>query len=233
MRCRGIRSHRRGRIRNSLRHLRKDISGIAVIELAICLPPLIFMGMYGLELVNLATANMQISQIALSLADNASRLGQTDNSGVIPTINESEIDSVMTGAVKQGAPMDLVDKGKIILSSLEVDSRTGKQFIHWQRCRGSLNRASAYGNDTDANGLSGAPIAGLGGGAQPITAKSGSAVMFVEVYYNYERLFGDFFIKSNKILSREAAYVIRDDRDLRDSDEEGVTGTRSDDDTCA
>jgi hypothetical protein len=226
---RGIRPSFGLKLRRRLRRLRRDRSGIAVMELAICLPPLIYMGMYGLELVNLATANMQISQIALSLADNASRLGQTDNSGVTPTIQETDVDSVMTGAVKQGAPMDLVNRGKIILTSLEVDGYTGKQYIHWQRCRGALDRDSAYGNDTNHNGLTGAAIAGLGDGTQKITALPGSAVMFVEIYYNYERLFGDFFIKDNKVLTREAAFVIRDDRNLTP----GVTGTRSSDDTCA
>lgn len=226
---RGLPSRLLNRVSKPARKLRHDKSGVAMIELAICLPPLMYLGMYGLELMNLATANMQISQIALSLADNASRLGQTDNSGVTPTINETDIDSVMTGAIKQGAPMDLVDRGKLILSSLEVDPSTGKQYIHWQRCRGALNRNSAYGNDTTNNGLNGTAITGMGSGAQEVSALPGSAVLFVEVYYNYEKLFGDFFLSGNRTVSQEAAYVIRDDRNLGP----GVTGTRSPDDTCA
>lgn len=217
------------------RALRRDRSGVAMIELAICLPPLIYMGMYGLELVNLASANMQVSQIALSLADNASRLGQTDNSGVTPSVQESDIDSVMKGAITQGAPMDLVDRGKIILSSLEVDQDTGNQFIHWQRCRGSLDHDSAYSSIVDHDGDHGSGLTGLGAGTTKVAALPGSAVMFVEVYYDYEKLFGDYFIKGNKLISREAAFVIRDDRNLAEDDltVNPLTGTRSSDDTCA
>lgn len=215
------------------RALLRDKSGVAMIELAICLPPLIYMGMYGIELVNLATANMEVSQIALSLADNASRLGQTDNSGVTPSVQESDIDSVMKGAITQGAPLDLVNRGKIILSSLEVDKTTNEQYIHWQRCRGSLDRDSAYADIVDHDGSHDGSATGLGRGSK-VTALPGSAVMFVEVYYDYEKLFGNLFISGDRVLTREAAYVIRDDRDLaEDTNENPVSGTRSPDDTCA
>jgi hypothetical protein len=171
---------RAARMLRRLRKLRRDVSGIAVIELAICFPPLLYMGMYGLELMNLASTNMEVSQLALSLADNASRLGQTDNSAVAPTVNETDIDSVMTGALKQGESLDISTNGKIILSSLEKD-KAGKQYIHWQRCRGALDHDSAYGNDTDNNGLEGPAITGLGVNHN-VVAQAGSAVMFVEVY---------------------------------------------------
>lgn len=222
------------------RKLLRDKSGIAVIELAICLPPLLYMGMYGLELMNLAAVNLEVSQIALSLADNASRLGQTDNSGVAPTITESDIDSVMTGALKQGDSLDVATNGKIILSSLEKDKVTGKQYIHWQRCRGDLDKVSAYGNDSTKNGINGGNITGMGSGTQKVTATSDddTAVMFVEVYYKYQRLFGDFFLTDNRVIHREAAFLIRDDRDLA-HDSNGspeypaLSGTRNAADTCA
>jgi hypothetical protein len=232
---------RRARALKRVTKLLRDTSGIAVIELAICFPPLLFMGMYGLELMNLATVNLQVSQIALSLADNASRLGQTDNSGVKPTISESDIDSVMTGALKQGETIDIAAHGKIILSSLEKDT-AGNQYIHWQRCRGSLERDSSYGDDGDNNGLDGDPITGLGSGTQKVTAQTDSAVMFVEVYYTYQNLFGDLFVSNTQTIKREAAYVIRDDRELlqdattkdpKTTNPDGLSGTRNAADTCA
>lgn len=229
--------------RGQARKLLRDVSGIAVIELAICLPPLLFMGMYGLELMNLAAVNLEVSQIALSLADNASRLGQTDNSGVAPTINESDIDSVMTGALTQGDSLDISTNGKIILSSLEKDN-AGKQYIHWQRCRGSLDKDSAYGDDGNNNGLGAKTISGMGSGTQKATAVStDSAVMFVEVYYTYQNIFGDMFISDGRVIKREAAYLVRDDRDLLHSStgdpttvtdtKDGLSGTRNAADTCA
>lgn len=232
--------------RRRARKLLRDVSGIAVIELAICLPPLLYMGMYGLELMNLAAVNLEVSQIALSLADNASRLGQTDNSGVAPTVGEGDVDSVMTGALKQGDSLAIETNGKIILSSLEKDKVTGKQYIHWQRCRGALNKSSAYGKDIIKNNGNEPTLAGMGSGTQKVTATSDSdtAVMFAEVYYKYPRLFGDFFLRNNIVIHREAAYLIRDDRDLVHDDTTGaprkvggvlvspLTGTTSADDTC-
>jgi len=235
------------RLRRGVRRLLRDAAGIAVIELAICLPPLLYMSMYGLELMNLAAVNLEVSQIALSLADNASRLGQTDNSGVAPTIGESDIDSVMTGALKQGDSLGISTNGKIILSSLEKDKVTGKQYIHWQRCRGALNKVSAYGKDIIKNNGSEPALAGMGSGTQQVKAFSDddTAVMFVEVYYKYPRLFGDFFLHDNLMIGREAAYLIRDDRDLAHDSTTGaplkvsgalappLSGTRNAADTCA
>ncbi|HEX7709909.1 MAG TPA: pilus assembly protein TadE [Sphingomonadaceae bacterium] len=225
--------------RKRARQLLRDVSGVAVIELAICLPPLLFMGMYGLELMNLAATNLEVSQIALSLADNASRLGQTDNSAVTPPVYETDIDSIMSGALKQGDRLDIGTRGKIVLSSLEKDKVTGKQYIHWQRCRGDLDAAPSY-NDSNNNGLRGTAITGLGEGTTKVTAASdfNTAVMFVDVYYKYSRLFGDFFLHNDSIIHRQAAYLIRDDRDLA-HDSKGspeypaLVGTRNGSDTCA
>ena len=211
-----VRRPARAKVFSHARKLLRDVSGIAVIELAICLPPLIFMGMYGLELMNLAAVNLEVSQIALSLADNASRLGQTDNSGVKPPVDEADINSLMKGAAEQGDSLDILPRGKIVLSSLEKDKPTGKQYVHWQRCQGALKKAPAY-NDRTNNGLTGTPLTtGLGDGTPKVMAFSDddTAVMFVDVYYDYNRLFGDFFLKSDRILHRQAAYLIRDDRDL-------------------
>ena len=52
------------------------------------------------------------------------------------------------------------------------------------------------------------------------------------------RLFGDFFIKQDRTLHRQAAYLIRDDRDLAHNSSgspvyPALTGTRNAADTCA
>jgi hypothetical protein len=56
-------------------------------------------------------------------------------------------------------------------------------------------------------------------GNPAITANSKSAVMFVEVYYTYQPLFGTMFVGTPN-FRREAAFIIRDDRNLGP----GVTG---------
>ncbi len=184
------------------------------------MPVLITLGMFGTEIAYVAVVNLQVSQRAISVADNASRLGQTDNSAVAPTITESGIDSVMRGALTQGEMIDLADNGRVILTSLEYDTTEAKQFIHWQRCVGDLDKSSDYGNDTTNNGLNGDEITAIGNGTQKVSAAEDSAVMFAEVFYKHKGLFGTLFI-DDITMKREAAFIIRDDRNL----DPGITGT--------
>jgi len=204
--------------RQSLR-LRLSTRGTAAVEFALALPMMLILGLMGAEVANMTSANLSVSQIALSVADNASRLGQTDNSGVTPTIREADVDAVLFGALQQGASLGIATRGRIILSSLERDSATGKQFIKWQRCRGSLVRASAYGNDSTLNGLVGPMITGLGSGTQKAVARANSAVMFAEVFYEYRGQVGSLYV-GTVTMKREAAFVVRDDRNLTP----GLTG---------
>ena len=202
-----------------IRRLHSHRSGTAAIEFAMSAPILLMLGLYGAEIAWMATVNMKVSQIALSAADNASRLGQADNSGVTPTIVGSDVDAVLFGALEQGKGIGFSARGRVILSSLERDAVTGLQYIHWQRCRGSLARSSSYGNDTTLNGLIGPVITGLGNGSTQVTAQAGSAVMFAEVWYRHTGLMGDLYI-GDTMMKREAAFIIRDDRNLVP----GITG---------
>jgi Flp pilus assembly protein TadG len=199
--------------------LRCADGGAAAVEFAVSLPMMLILGLVGAEVANMTSANLAVSQIALSVADNASRLGQTDNSGVTPTVTEADVDAVLYGALQQGAPLGIATRGRIILSSLERDPVTGKQYIHWQRCRGSLVRNSAYGNDSTLNGLVGPAITGLGAGTQKAVARAGSAVMFAEVFYEFRGALGSYYL-GTITMKREAAFVVRDDRNLTP----GLTG---------
>lgn len=191
-----------------LKRLARDRSANALIEFAYAVPVFITLGMYGTELAYMSTVNMQVSQISMALADNASRLGQADNSAVAPTITNAMIDSVMDGAMQQGSSIKFSTYGRVILSSFEKQAVTNKQYIHWQKCRGSLSQASAYG--TTGNGLI-TTMTGIG--KKNVQAPSNNAVMFVEAYYSYQPLFGNMFVKNVK-FTQEAALLVRDDRDL-------------------
>jgi Flp pilus assembly pilin Flp len=208
-------------LRHLLRRLARDASGVAFIEFAYVLPILLTLGLVGADLARLAIVNMQVSQIALSVADNAARLGQTDNTGITPTIQEGDVDAVLGGAMWEGQSIDLEKNGRIILSSFEFHTDKNRQYIHWQRCRGQLNKRSAYGNDTDRNGLTGPAMKGIGQGTPRITAGRGTAVMFVEITYNYEGLLGMPYGLGEKELRHEGAFLIRDDRELA----RGLAGT--------
>ncbi|MGF7153029.1 TadE/TadG family type IV pilus assembly protein [Novosphingobium gossypii] len=205
-------------INTLVRRLRRDERGVSFVEFALILPVLVTLGFYGTELAWMSMVNMQVGQIASSLADNASRLGQTDNSAVTPNVKETDIDSVMNGALVQGSYFNFAATGRIILSSLERDTATGRQYIHWQRCRGSLKVKSQYG--VEGAGKTGTILPGMG--KPNLTAVANSAVMYVEVNYVYQPLFGSWFV-GNPTFRREAAFIIRDDRNLT----LGVTGTNN------
>lgn len=199
-------------ILGSIHRLRNNQSGTVLIEFAFAVPVFMGLGMYGSETSMVAISNMKVSQAALNLADNASRLGQVDSAVITPTITESDIKTTFTGTKMQTSGLKLLENGRIILSSLE-STNTGQQFIRWRRCKGMRNVASAYNDDVDNNGVTDTTFTGMGSGTSKVQAPTTSAVMFVEVEYVYQPIFGPLFVK-NAILRQDAAFNIRDQRNL-------------------
>ncbi|MEO1045072.1 MAG: pilus assembly protein TadE [Pseudomonadota bacterium] len=195
-----------------LQRLRHNRSGLALIEFAYSLPIFLGLGMYGTEVAYMALTSMNVGQAALSLADNASRMGQTVTGTSSKTIYRSDVNSVFAGVRLQGEDINLLENGRVILSSLETTNNGRWQRIRWQRCIGVKQYDSAYGpqgtieRDTPE-------FVGMGPAGQEIRAEQNSAVMYVEIFYEYQGLFGDAFV-SNKLLRHEAAFTIRDDRNL-------------------
>ena len=196
-----------------LRHLRRANSGMAMVEFAFFAPILFLLGMGGTELANLAVTHMRISQAAMHIADNASRIGERDTLSA-QRIFESDINDLLTGVnLQAGEAVGLYENGRVILSSLEQNS-DGGQWIHWQRCMGTKPAASAYG--TQGTGASGTDFPGMGPSGEEIQAQANSAVMYVEVVYDYQPIIGnDFasFLPADEIRST-AAFTVRNSRDL-------------------
>jgi len=195
--------------RHIMRALKSDTSGVAMIEFAYALPLLMVLGGFGIEMTNLATVNQSISQSALALADNMSRVGAQSALSTVQ-IRESDINDSFIGLIRQTSNLNLTSNGRVILSSLEQNA-SGGQWIHWQRCIGTKNVASAYG--PQGTGATGTSFAGMGSASARITAPPGAAVMFVEIIYDYPALFGTMFIPA-RTIRYEASFVVRDDRDL-------------------
>ncbi len=199
----------------ALDRLRENQSGVALIEFAYTLPIFIGVGMYGTETAHRAVAQMQVSQAALALADNAGRMGQTGNGNIAPTIQESDVVEALTGTRLQTQNLDLLENGRVILSSLEVrtvgsgGSARQQQFIRWQRCKGVRPFISAYAGGINT---SNAAFTGVGENRN-VRASTNTAVMFVEIQYAYKPLFGNMFAEG-VIINQDAAFNIRDDRNL-------------------
>jgi len=57
-----------------LRSLRRDSRGLALTEFAFAAPIFLTLVLAGLELTNLALAHLRVSQMAMTVADNAGRV---------------------------------------------------------------------------------------------------------------------------------------------------------------
>lgn len=209
------------------RALRADRRGLALIEFALTLPLIVAVGCWCTELSFLALTNLRISQYALNLADNASRVGVDSGTGVTQ-LREADINDVLQGARLQGASIGLGANGRVTLTSLENTQQsydTGYvQRIHWQRCFGmatGTGYATAYGpastTDGSDNSQSTAGVAapaGVGDVTPKIQAPRDTGVMVVEVSYNYKPLFGSLFV-SPRLIRYVASMMVRDNRDFR------------------
>lgn len=189
--------------------LARESKATVIIEMAFAVPFIVLVGFAGLEIANLTLVNTRISQIGLSAADNASRIAYGSNLSQ-PQVRELDINEVFTGVEEQADGLDFEANGRIILSSLERND-DGGQWIHWQRCHGDLDVDSTYG--TEGTGETGTSFGGMGPSGREVTAASGTAVMFVEIVYDYQPLlFGSWL--GERRISSTAAFNIRESRDL-------------------
>ncbi len=195
-----------------LGRLRRDDDAIMLIEFAYSLPILMSLAFTSVELTNLAIANMRVSQIAMTVADNLSRAKQSVPLG-LPQLREVDINDALLGARIQGGDrLNILASGRIVVSSLQQNA-SNRQRIFWQRCKGALTGSnSAYGVEGATEGTT-PGFTGMGTGANKVQAAPGSAIIFTEITYNYEPLVGSWAL-GNFRIRREAAYYVRDDRDL-------------------
>lgn len=195
--------------RIAARRLLRNARGAVMIEMAFVIPLLVLIGFGGLEIANLTLVNTRISQLGLSVADNASRIAAGSNLA-LPQVREADINEVFAGIEKQGSGLDFQEHGRIILSSLQRND-DGGQTIKWQRCYGKLAVSSAYG--PEGTGATGKSFVGMGDKGKEVTAAGGTAVMFVEITYTYQPLLYGKWL-GPRTLKSTAAFNIRETRDL-------------------
>lgn len=187
-----------GPIRPFIARLRYDVRGVALTEFAIALPGLLILGLMGIEVANFTIANLRVSQIAMLTADNAGRVRQS--------IDEADINEIMIGARLVGTGIKFADNGRIILSDLEQStSNTARQWIRWQRCSGKKTATSSYGTPTT---MAGSTLTGMGPTTNRIQARSGTAVMFAEVTYNYQPIVLNRLL-GTRVISYTSAFNVR------------------------
>jgi Flp pilus assembly protein TadG len=193
--------------------LRECRSGVSLVEFALALPVVMAAAVGGLECANVALAHLRISQIATTTADTAAR--------VLTQMDETDVEEVFAGVDVMGDRINFSANGRVILSNVEAhDEGNGKSGakISWQRCHGSLNVASNYGGPSNSNGNA-ALKDGIGPTGRKIMAGQDTAIMFVEVTYDYQPLFYDILNVGN--IRYEAAFNVRERTSF------GITNTQS------
>lgn len=201
------RPHRK--LRSLFRRLRADQSGLGLTEFAMSLPILVILTMSGLELANYVLTTKRVGEIAVLVADNASRMGADSVISNKP-ISEAEINDVFTGADMQGSGLSLSTNGRIILSSLQQNDAKNGQTIKWQRCYGTLVHPSTWG--VQGAGASDASLQGMGPAGKQISASAGTQVMVVEISYHYKRIMPLVQLPLSDINDL-IAFNVRDSRD--------------------
>lgn len=205
------------RLMRRLRALRKDSSGIALVEFAAAAPFMLGIFLTATEITNYTIVKMRVSQIALQIADNGSRIGK-DSLLTDPQISELDINDLLTGAGAQASGLGLYATGRVIVSSLEPvanPNTTNKFKIRWQRCRGLKNVQSSYGLQGDTN------LANMGPADRPVTTPDDAGVIYVQVIYDYQPLFSASLVP--RITFNEvAAMTVRAKRDYNGNGGVGI-----------
>jgi Flp pilus assembly protein TadG len=206
------------------KRLRSNQSGVALIEFAYVLPILVPMTMWGGELANYAMVKMRISQVALQIADNASRIGEGSTLAA-KQVTEANVNDVLTGAGIQASALNIYTNGRVYVSSVEpvANPNTTARFkIAWQRCRGSGGQPSLYGAQGATN------LTGIGPTGRKAVAPDTGILIFAQVSYRYQPIFGTTWSPPVD-MTEIAAVLVRDSRNTGlPSAVAGVTAS----DTC-
>lgn len=228
-------------IRTFATDLRKDRSGLALVEFAVSLPFFMGLAVAGIETANYAATTMQVNQIVVHVADNAARMGANSLLSA-KRVSEIDINDVFTGARHEGRGLTLdgfhpyldpgtnqvVSRGnaRIFLSSVEPvanPNTTSKFRIRWQRCSGpGTHYEPLYGKvSTHSN------VDGIGPAGRQVTAPDYGAVMFAEIHYHFRPMLDIGFSNLvEKEIVATSAMIVRDSRDFTQIyNAEGVTAS--------
>jgi Flp pilus assembly protein TadG len=209
--------------------LKRNESGLAIVELAVSLPFFIGLVVGGVETANYASVIMQLNLITLHTADAAARIG-TATPSANKTISEAQINDVFQGSLREGKRIDVGGNhsytdsstgvkstrgnARIILSSVEevaaFDASAPRYRIRWQRCTGSAAfYTSNYGTKSTATS-----VTGIGPVGQQASPPPGGVLMFVELQYYFKPLIVNSFSKlTDRTISQFASMVVRENRD--------------------
>jgi len=185
------------RLSRLLRRLRRETRGVSVLEFGLMTPIVTGMLMAGTDLVMYSNAHQEVSRLATSTADLASRYRAS--------IDEKDIATLFLGGRMAITGIDFGEHGRLILSSVTRNAGTPStgHWIRWQRCFGQRQATSRLG--AEGAGQSSTAIANVAG----MVLNDGDNVMFVEASYEYQPMFFDGVV-GEKTITYSAAYMARE-----------------------
>lgn len=205
-------------IRSAMSKISSDRRGVSLIEFALGLPVFLVAIMGGLEVANMAITQQRVAEIASEVAENAARgTGQID---------EADISQIMTGARLASEGTSILDSGRIVLSSVRLNTTRNGQWIEWQRCEGADRTIrSVYGDQ--GKGRSDTSLQQVGPGIG-LKAVDGVDIMVVEVRTRYQPLTGNAFsiVSRGRDLKAVAAHVVRDRTTFGIKNDAGVSASQ-------
>jgi hypothetical protein len=204
------------KLKTHLSRQRADENGLAMVEFALIAPVLIAGLVGALELSQYAIANQRVSQIAMLVADNAAR--------VRDSIDEIDVNEIMTGGKLVGETIGFSANGRIILSSVENNPGNTGQWIRWQRCAGAKNVTSDYGGQ--GKGQNDATLPAIGPTGNKVSASAGQALMFVEIKYDYQPIAFQWLL-GDRTISYMTAMNVRQRNDQAINNQSNLTANKT------
>ncbi|RZM36758.1 MAG: pilus assembly protein [Sphingomonas sp.] len=170
--------------------LRRDRSGVAMLEFALAMPIFFAVSLVGMETVNYAYASQKVGDIATLATDNIARIRIG--------ISEGDVTEALNGVKAVGSSIGFPANGRVIVSSVQpIVNGSGDvtdQKIRWQRCTGALNVTSSYGAESALLGLN-----GIGPASRKIAASKNDELIFVQVTYTYQPLISNSILGTRTI----------------------------------
>lgn len=152
--------------------------------------------LYGLDTIWYAHAHREVSRMATSTADLAARYRAS--------MDEQDVKSLFLGAKLSTDGLDILGKGRMILSSVTRNQANNGHWVRWQRCQGSLTNTSQLGaEDAGKTSTSVPKVAGM-------TLNAGDNVMYAEVFYKYQPLFFQQLFTQNTMIRYTASFMARE-----------------------
>lgn len=194
-------THPAPRARHAIERLIGNRSGVAMTEFALALTFMLPITLTGVEVGNLAVTTLRLNQLAMMTADNIAR--------VRGSIDEVDVNEVMTGVGFAGQSINFGGQGRAIVSIVEGNGQTGAaegNRITWQRCFGAKDVTSSYGLPGDGatdNSLA----AGVGPTGNKIRPVTNSALVLAELRYTYRPLVSTSFIPAVELHSLQSFSV--------------------------